>query len=102
MGILSKLFGGGGPSKIEEFKERGAVLIDVRTPGEYKNGHVKGAKNYPVQNISSKTKEIAKMNKPVIVYCASGARSSQAAAILKGAGVEVVNGGGYAKVSSYY
>lgn len=102
MGLLSKLLGGGGPSKIETYKEKGAVLIDVRTPGEYKSGHVKGAKNYPVQNIQGKTKEIAKMNKPVIVYCASGARSGQAAAILKSAGIDCINGGGYGKVSSYY
>jgi len=102
MGLLSKLFGGGGVNKVQEYKEKGAVVIDVRTPMEFKSGHVKGSKNYPLQNISGKTKEIAKMKKPVILCCASGARSGQATSILKSAGIDCVNGGGWSRVNQYY
>lgn len=96
MGLFSKLFGGG--DKISAFKERGAVVIDVRTPGEYKSGHVRGSKNFPLQGISGKAKEITRMNKPVILCCASGMRSGQATRILKKAGVDCMNGGSWTKV----
>lgn len=101
MGLLSKLFGGGS-NKVQEFKDRGAVVIDVRTPGEFKSGHVKGSKNFPLQSIQGKTKEIAKLNKPVILCCASGMRSGQATSILKSAGIDCVNGGSWNKVNSVY
>lgn len=85
--------------KIKEFVERGAIVVDVRTPGEFKSGHVKGARNIPLQNISGKTAELKKLNKPLILCCASGMRSAQATSILKSAGLECVNGGSWHKVN---
>lgn len=101
MGILSSLFGGGS-KELQALKDNGAVVIDVRTPGEFKSGHVKGAKNYPLQNIGSKTQEIKRLNKPVILCCASGMRSGQAKGILKSAGIECANGGSWTKVDRLY
>lgn len=84
--------------KLKDFAERGAVVIDVRTSTEFKGGHVKGAKNYPLQTISSRIADIKKMNKPVILCCASGMRSGQATSILKQQGIECMNGGSWQKV----
>ena len=95
MGFLDFLFGNK-QDAIKEFQSRGAVIIDVRTPGEYQQGAIRGSKNIPLQNIASKINEIKKLNKPVITCCASGMRSGSAASILKSNGIEAVNGGGWA------
>lgn len=71
----------------------GAALIDVRTPEEYAAKHVDGAKNIPVDEIDTRLSEIPK-DKPVVVYCHSGARSATAAKVLRGAGYDVVDIGG--------
>src|SRR5690606_28053994 len=81
--------------KIADFKNRGAIIVDVRSKGEYEGGAIPGSKNIPLQNISSKMNEIKKWNKPVITCCASGMRSASAATILKNSGVEAMNGGGW-------
>lgn len=95
MGLLS-MFGFGDKSEsIKDFMDKGAVIIDVRTAGEFKEGHIKGSKNIPLDTIASKVQEIKKLNKPVIACCRSGMRSAQATSILKQNGIEVINGGGW-------
>ena len=81
--------------KIKDFIEKGAVIIDVRSPGEFASGHIKNSTNIPLGTISIKAEEIKKLGKPVIVCCASGMRSAQAASILKQNNIEVINGGGW-------
>ncbi|MBL7708726.1 MAG: rhodanese-like domain-containing protein, partial [Chitinophagaceae bacterium] len=76
-----------------ELVNNGAVIIDVRSPGEYKSGHIKGSKNFPLDTIRNKVNDLKKLNKPVITVCRSGARSGMAKGILKSAGIEVYNGG---------
>lgn len=93
MGLLNLLGFGSKSNNIKDFIDRGAVIIDVRTYEEFASGHIKGAKNIPLQIISGKLAEIIKLNKPVIVCCRSGMRSGQAESILKAQGVEVINGG---------
>lgn len=61
------------------------ILIDVRTPGEFASGHIDGAININVQELSSRLSEIPQ-DKPVVLYCRSGNRSAQAAGILNSAG----------------
>ena len=61
----------------------GAVLLDVRTPDEYRQGHIPGSKNVPLQSISKVAGMIDNKSTPIFVHCLSGARSRQAAAILK-------------------
>lgn len=71
------------------------VLIDVRTPEEYAEGHIQGAKLIPVQELQTRLNEIPK-DKQVYVYCRSGKRSAKAAGILAGTGftnIENVLGG---------
>ena len=76
---------------IEEYKRTaGAVLLDVRTPQEYQEGHIPESKNVPLQN-----KDI-----PLFVYCYSGSRSRQATGILQRMGYSKVNNiGGIAAYS---
>ena len=69
----------------------GAVLVDVRTPEEYRDGHVPGSINVPLQQIEDIELEVAEENTPLYVYCRSGARSRQAAALLKEMGYEDVH-----------
>ena len=61
----------------------GAVLLDVRTPDEYRQGHIPGSKNVPLQSIDKVTVMINNKATPIFVHCLSGARSRQAAAILQ-------------------
>ena len=62
-------------NKALELINNGATVIDVRTEEEYNGGHIKGAINIPVDNIDSITID---KNETIIVYCASGIRSTNA------------------------
>ncbi len=95
MGFLDFLGLGNKNNSFKEYKEKGAVIIDVRTPEEFSGGHIKGSKNIPLQVISNRINEIKKLNKPVIVCCRSGMRSGQANAILNKNGIDCINGGGW-------
>ncbi|MDP4146735.1 MAG: rhodanese-like domain-containing protein [Bacillota bacterium] len=68
----------------ELMKENKDILIlDVRTPGEFKSGHIPGAKSVPVSNFASSIAKFEKYkDKPVIVHCASGGRSPSAVKVL--------------------
>lgn len=61
------------------------LLIDVRTPDEFASGHIEGAVNIPVEEISGRLDEIPG-DAPIVVYCRSGNRSAAAARILTDAG----------------
>lgn len=101
MGILGSLFGSDKKAgKLKELVAKGALIIDVRTPAEYSGGHIKGSQNIPLQTIAGKADKIKKTGKPVIVCCASGMRSAQAAGILKSKGIECENGGGWTSLRS--
>jgi len=78
----------------------GAVLLDVRTPQEYREGHIPGSKNIPLQAID-KVEAVAENKDTVLyVYCHSGARSRQAASMLQQMGYSNVNNiGGIAAYS---
>ena len=80
-------------SAILQAMEKGAVIIDVRTPNEFKGGYIQGSKNIPVNEIRSKIDMIRKWNKPMITVCLSGGRNAAAKTVLSAAGMEVYNGG---------
>jgi phage shock protein E len=96
--FLKKLFAGNA-DELRSFLERGAVVVDVRTPNEFGGGNFKGSKNIPVNLISSRVAEIKKWNKPVIVCCASGMRSGMAKSTLQANGIEVINAGAWTKLT---
>ena len=78
-------------------KERGATVIDVRSSWEYADGHVDGAVNIPLDEITQRVNEIQGMKAPYLLYCQSGNRSGMAMNILQQSGVDqVFNGGGLA------
>lgn len=98
MGLLDFIFGNN-KERVKAFQNRGAIILDVRTKGEYDQGAIKGSKNIPLQSMTSKINEIKKLNKPVITCCASEMRSGNAASILNSHGVEAINGGGWLSLS---
>ncbi|MEA4945921.1 MAG: rhodanese-like domain-containing protein [Propionicimonas sp.] len=71
-----------------------AVIIDVRTPAEYAEGHLEGAINLDVQadSFAQQLTELAG-DGTYVVYCRSGRRSAQAAALLQQAGLTVTDAG---------
>ena len=86
---------------VQEYKNAaGAVLLDVRTPQEYREGHIPGSQNVPLQQLD-KVEEVNENKDTVLyVYCRSGARSRQAVSLLKHMGyTNVHNIGGIAAYS---
>lgn len=65
--------------------EDGAVLLDVRTPGEFKRDHLPNAKNIPLDALGKRLSELSK-ERALVVYCHSGMRSGRAVAVLTQAG----------------
>lgn len=91
MGFFSSLFGGGSPKvDLKEIIAKGAVIVDVRTPGEFSGGHVKGAVNIPLDKLQGNIAKIKGYKKPVIVCCASGMRSANAKRVLSKNGIEEI------------
>jgi len=78
----------------------GAVLLDVRTPEEYRDGRIPGSKNVPLHTIDKIESVIENKDIPLFVYCHSGARSSRATSILQHMGYSnITNIGGIAAYS---
>jgi len=69
----------------------GAVLLDVRTPEEYRGGHIPGSKNVPLQAIGKVVSVAENKDTTLYVYCYSGVRSRQAAGLLQRMGYRNVN-----------
>ena len=83
---------------LQEYKNTaGAVLLDVRSPQEYREGHIPGSRNVPLQQLDN-VEEVAENKETALyVYCYSGMRSRQAVSQLKHMGyTNVHNIGGIA------
>lgn len=81
--------------KAREMVKNGALLLDVRTPDEFRGGHLDGALNVPVQELGGRVSELGDPGRPVVVYCQAGGRASMAEQLLRRAGFqEVFNLGG--------
>lgn len=78
---------------IKEFKtnldKKDIQFVDVRTENEYKNGHIKGVKNIPLNQLEQNLNKIDK-NTPVVIHCQSGVRAAMAYSILRKNGFENV------------
>lgn len=75
------------------------LIVDVRSPWEFDIEHVAGAKNIPLEEISSRIDSFSNHGKPVVLYCRSGNRSGMAVNLLKQSGLQnVYNGGGLSDV----
>lgn len=98
MSLLDFLFG-----KKTDFKallQRGAIIVDVRTPQEYKSGHIKGSKNIPLDALPTYVDDLKAKGRPIITCCRSGARSRAAVGLLKARGIESYNGGAWTTLES--
>ncbi len=84
--------------EIAELIQNGAVIIDVRTPSEYKENHLKDSINIPLDQIEKQIRKIRASNSPVIACCRSGYRSGIAVTKLKQRGIEAYNGGRWESV----
>ena len=96
MGILEILgFGKKRKLMIESVLANGAVIVDVRTEGEFSLGHVEGSINVPLDQLRIKIDKLKRMNKVILLCCASGTRSASATVILKNRGIECYNAGSW-------
>ena len=96
MSFLKNLFGSSsGKEDVKQALEKGAKIIDVRSPSEFSGGHVKGSENIPLDKIAANVEKIKAYNTPIVLCCASGMRSAQATSLLKEKGIEAYNAGGW-------
>lgn len=92
---IKHLFGLGPEIDYPALVKEGAIILDVRSKGEFQSGHIKGSINIPVDVLGSNLNKLKK-DKPIITCCASGMRSASAKSLLKNNGfTEVHNGGGW-------
>lgn len=99
MGFFDSLFNRSTAASVDytEKIKNGAVVIDVRSPGEFSGGHVKGSTNIPLQNIGNSLNKLK--GKEVILVCRSGARAGQAQGILQNAGITAYNAGAWQNIN---
>lgn len=71
--------------------DSGALLLDVRTTGEFAGGHLPGAVNVPVDELPQGMHHLSPPDRVIVVYCRSGMRSSRAAGLLRRAGFQTVH-----------
>lgn len=72
---------------VEECRNNAdAVLLDVRTTEEYRQGHIEGGLNIPVHIIQNVKNSVSDLDRPLYVHCLSGSRSARAVSVLKSMG----------------
>jgi len=98
--LINQMLGKEQEIDIKAMVENGALLLDVRTPGEFNSGHAEGAVNIPLQELQQQLDDIKAKGKPVVAYCRSGNRSGMAAQLLNKAGIEAVNAGSVGQVKA--
>ena len=97
--LISKLFGFKPGVDFSELVKSGAVILDVRTKGEFASGHIKGSINIPVEQLAGNLNKLKDKNNVIITCCASGMRSASAKGLLTSRGyVNVYNGGSWSSL----
>ena len=94
MGFLDFIFGAK-KRQVETYLKNGAIILDVRTQREWDKGHIENSKHIPLGDLQNHVDELKQLNKPFIVCCQSGVRSSKAAKFLNLNNIEATNGGGW-------
>lgn len=87
--------------EIQEFLDKGAVVIDVRTIAEFEQGHVEGSHNIVLDTIPYRIEKIKALGDSFIAVCRSGARSGTAANFLTDQGLDIINGGPWQDVDKF-
>lgn len=82
-------------AQLPELLKNGAIIVDVRSAAEFKQGSRPGSLNIPLGDLNSRYKELDK-DKTIVLCCASGSRSGMAVGILKSHGfANVINAGSW-------
>jgi rhodanese-related sulfurtransferase len=77
---------------LQLINDQDAIVVDIREAGEYKQGHIPEARHIPSGKLKERLGELQKFkDKPVILYCRTGATSSGAGALLKKQGFGAVH-----------
>ncbi|AFK01740.1 Rhodanese-like protein [Emticicia oligotrophica DSM 17448] len=101
LNTIKNLLGFGPKANYADLVKQGAIILDVRTPGEYASGHIKGSINISVDSLARNLSKLKDKNKPIITCCASGMRSASAKNILSSNGyTQVYNGGSWGSLRS--
>jgi rhodanese-related sulfurtransferase len=97
---LASLIGGSsfGPEQFDQLRAEhpGTILLDVRSRGEYVQGHIDGSTLVPLDQLSASMTQLAAAEAPIIVICHAGSRAASAASAIRRAGkadVHVLGGG---------
>lgn len=99
--ILKKLFGKTDNNQLEGIIKEGAYLVDVRTPLEFADGHIRGSVNIPLDKLPNQLSKF-KGKEHIVVFCRSGMRSGQAKNVLNQHGfTNVTNGGSWNNVNQF-
>lgn len=94
--LLKSLFKSKPVVDYSELMKNGAIIIDVRTNAEFRNGHIEGSINIPIDKIDQNLNKLKSKDQVIITCCASGTRSKMAQSGLKTRGyVNVYNGGSW-------
>lgn len=91
---LKKILGIEPKVSLVDLIKEGALILDVRTKGEFAQGHIRGSVNIPVEKLSANLNKLKGKSKPIITCCASGSRSAYAKGILSSNGFTNVHNGG--------
>ncbi|MDG2431562.1 rhodanese-like domain-containing protein [Flavobacterium sp.] len=98
--LIKKIFGIGPATNYVALVEQGAIIIDVRSPQEYKQGHLENSINIPLNELNTQVTKFKK-DSVIITCCASGMRSASAKGILQSNGFQnVFNGGGWTSLKN--
>ncbi len=91
---IKKMLGIAPKADFAELVKQGAMILDVRTKGEYAGGHIRGSVNIPLDKLVDNLNKLKGKNSPIITCCASGARSATAKGVLTNRGFTNVHNGG--------
>ena len=90
--LFRRFVGKADPAAARQLVAEGALLLDVRSGGEFASGHLPGAVHVPLAELSGRLRDVGSDKaRPIVVYCASGIRSATAASQLRGAGYGAVH-----------
>jgi len=92
--FLKKMFSKQEPVDFKQLINDGAIVLDVRSKGEFQGGHIKGSLNIPVDELRNNLSKLKDKEKVIITCCASGMRSRSAKGILEANGYQKVYNGG--------
>jgi phage shock protein E len=100
--LIKNILGIGPKPDLGELIKKGAMIIDVRSRGEYAGGHVKGSINIPLDQLPASFQKFRNKEQAIITCCASGMRSGRAKGLLNREGyMHVYNGGSWNSLKKY-